>query len=144
MGRWVEDLWHWEFSWRREFFVWEEDLLCQLKGMLSRVKLSVSDDSWVSTISVDGIYTVKVGYWFLSLNFLPDTNFNMDECRSMKHLWDSFALQKATCWTLWLSRNAMIFEQKASLVSEIVDAIKRTALNWFLAKKSRAVCMEYE
>ncbi|GAU42558.1 hypothetical protein TSUD_240340 [Trifolium subterraneum] len=51
---------------------------------------------------------------------------------------------QATCWTLWLSRNVMVFEQKASLVSEIVDAIKRTALNWFLAKKSRAVCMEYE
>jgi hypothetical protein len=50
---------------------------------------------------------------------------------------------QATCWTIWLARNASIFEQKDSTVSEVVEAIKQASLQWLLAKKSGAVCMAY-
>jgi hypothetical protein len=94
MGRWVDDCWYWELSWRRQFFVWEENLVHQLMRMLSRVNLDSTEDSWVSTIGDDGNYTVKAGYTFLSLNFLPTANLTVDECRSMKHIWESLAPQK--------------------------------------------------
>ncbi|KAK2452096.1 hypothetical protein QL285_011091 [Trifolium repens] len=58
MGRWIDDCWYWELSWRRQFFVWEEDLVHQLMRMLSCVKLDSTEDSWVSAIGDDGKYTV--------------------------------------------------------------------------------------
>jgi hypothetical protein len=94
MGQWVDDCWYWELSWRHQLFVWEEDLVHQLMRMLSRVQLDSTEDSWVSTIGDDGNYTVKAGYTFLSLNFLPTANLTVDECRSMKHIWESLAPQK--------------------------------------------------
>jgi hypothetical protein len=72
--------------------------------------------------------------FFVSFGFL----FN---CRKRKQglrmIW------QATCWTIWLARNASIFEQKDSTVSEVVEAIKQASLQWLLAKKSGAVCMAY-
>jgi hypothetical protein len=51
---------------------------------------------------------------------------------------------QATCWTIWRARNSKIFEGKDPIISEIVDAIKRTSLQWLTAKRSGSVCLAYE
>ncbi|GAU46080.1 hypothetical protein TSUD_180160 [Trifolium subterraneum] len=40
------ECWRWSFSWRRELFQWEEDLVTRLREILEPVALSLVDDSW--------------------------------------------------------------------------------------------------
>jgi hypothetical protein len=85
-----------------------------------------------------GLYTVVPGSILVSFDsFGFPFNFRKRK-QGLRMIW------QATCWTVWLARNASIFEQKDSSVSEIVEAIKRTSLQWLMAKKSGAVCMAYE
>jgi hypothetical protein len=242
-GRWRSGVWLWEFVWRRNPFVWEEELIGQLLTKVNRAEVKNCEDAWVSLIGNDDVYSVKAGYHYLCNNFLPDTNLSEHVCHTMKNQWCSLAPQKvvifawqllhqrlptrtnllhrgiiapelgsqcclccegresethlfatcsfamlvwsginqwmglqsvqpgslqisfdsfgfpfncrkrrqglymiwqATCWLIWRARNSKIFEGKDPIVSEVVDAIKRTSLQWLLAKRSRSVCLAYE
>jgi hypothetical protein len=47
-------------------------------------------------------------------------------------------------WSIWLARNALIFEGVKKEGHEIVDAIKHRSLQWFIARKQGVVCLAYE
>ncbi|MCH92063.1 putative non-LTR retroelement reverse transcriptase related, partial [Trifolium medium] len=122
MGRWVNDVWYWEFSWRRNPFVWEEELIGQLLRNVSRAEVVLREDSWISLIGDAGVYSVKAGYQYLSDNFLPDTNLNESVCNIMKNLWYSLAPQKVVIfsWQLLYQR----LPTKANLLHRRVVALE--------------------
>jgi hypothetical protein len=243
MGEWREEGWRWNFKWRRKLFVWEDELLKNLLVVLGAITLSSAIDSWRCSIGVDGGYTVKDGYGFLSKNFLPEVDGNGTSVGVVNRVWESLApmkviifswqllLQKLptrynlsrrgvfgspsqafcarcqlgveteahlfmTCsvavevwiaiyawiglstvvpgnvslsfeafgfpfkckrrrkglnliwqtvtWSLWLARNTLIFDGKTLKVYDIVDAIKRRSLEWFIARKFPGVVLYYE
>jgi hypothetical protein len=65
--------------------------------------------------------------------------FNCRKRRQGLHM-----MWQATCWSIWKARNSKIFYGKYPSVSKIVDAIKRTSLQWLTAKRSGSVCLAYE
>ncbi|KAK2360932.1 hypothetical protein QL285_086149 [Trifolium repens] len=106
MGGWINEEWVWNLKWRRHLFVWEEELCSNLLNILGSVNLTYQDDSWKCEIGDDGVYSVKDGYRFLSENFLPQLNLNIDCRRVLKGIWDSFSPLKVVifCWKLVLER----------------------------------------
>jgi hypothetical protein len=40
IGEWRDEVWHWNFIWRRQLFVWEGELLVQLLELLRHVSLT--------------------------------------------------------------------------------------------------------
>jgi hypothetical protein len=106
MGRWINEEWVWNLKWRRHLFVWEEEFCSNLLNILGSVILTYQDDLWKCEIGDDGVYSVKDGYWFLSENFLPHLNLNIDCRRVLKGIWDSFSPLKVVIfyWKLMLER----------------------------------------
>jgi hypothetical protein len=51
---------------------------------------------------------------------------------------------QAVNWRLWLARNVVVFHNNEKIVCIIVEAIKRTTLEWFIAKRFAGVCSDYE
>ena len=39
MGQWEEGFWHWNFVWRRQLFVWEEQLVQELLQLIDQFSL---------------------------------------------------------------------------------------------------------
>jgi hypothetical protein len=46
MGVRNNELWYWDLKWRTKLFVWEEELLMELMGILARANLTRVGDSW--------------------------------------------------------------------------------------------------
>jgi hypothetical protein len=44
MGGWTDGVWNWNLLWRRNLFVWEEELFQQLFQVISQKNVIVSDD----------------------------------------------------------------------------------------------------
>jgi hypothetical protein len=99
-GGWVNDVWNWEFVWRRNPFVWEEELIGQLLTKVARAEVKLCEDAWVSLIGDDDVYSVKPGYQYLCNNFLPDINLMENVCNTMKNQWCSLAPQKVVIFFL--------------------------------------------
>jgi hypothetical protein len=55
----------WSFSWRRNLFRWEEDLVGELLVLLESWKISLEEDSWWWLPSVEGVFSVKSSYMLL-------------------------------------------------------------------------------
>jgi hypothetical protein len=45
MGSWVNGVWRWGMGWRREFFVWEEDLHRDLAVAIRNIVITNEEDS---------------------------------------------------------------------------------------------------
>ncbi|MCI10313.1 hypothetical protein A2U01_0031406 [Trifolium medium] len=56
MSSWVEGHWLWDLKWRRDFFVWELNLLERLHEILDGSTISTSDDSWCWKHQINGIH----------------------------------------------------------------------------------------
>lgn len=101
MGEWRNDVWCWNFVWRRGLFVWEEELLANLLDVLAgKVILAGVDDSWFWLGKSAAPYVVEEAYVLLreSGERQPDHTF--------KFLWDSSIPLKvvAFCWRSILDR----------------------------------------
>jgi hypothetical protein len=66
------------FTWRRRFFVWESELLDELKELINGVLLSELDDCWYWRPKNDAVFTVKSTY-----NLVP----NLSNPIVMETLW---------------------------------------------------------
>jgi hypothetical protein len=86
--------------------VWEEELFSQLMDLLQHKELTRDDDSWFCEIGADGGFAVKDGYCFLSKNFLPGPDWNMDLGCAVKNVWKSLAPSKIVIfsWQLLLQK----------------------------------------
>ncbi|MCH94887.1 hypothetical protein A2U01_0015856 [Trifolium medium] len=68
MGNWVNGEWKWDLLWRKELFVWEEDLLENLMGTLNVFHISNAQDLWVWKHDATGIFSFKLAYYVLVSN----------------------------------------------------------------------------
>ena len=60
MGHWNQDVWQWNFSWRRHLFAWEEQLLQEMLLIIIQYKFVEGlDDTILWRYDVSGEYTVK-------------------------------------------------------------------------------------
>lgn len=66
IGSWSEDTWKWNFSWRRRFFEWEQDLFDQFMQEIQKMRMKQGvQDSCNWNPSISGAYSVKSGYSLL-------------------------------------------------------------------------------
>jgi hypothetical protein len=56
----------WRFDWRRRFFVWEEELLEELKEVVNLFVQRAEPDRWGWRPGEDTIFTVNSTYLMLS------------------------------------------------------------------------------
>lgn len=74
MGRWRNDVWLWQITWRREGFEWEKELIQQLLHLFDTFRIhKVIADSWLWKASPCGSYTSKSTY----LLYLGGSNFQV-------------------------------------------------------------------
>ncbi|GAU21872.1 hypothetical protein TSUD_33690 [Trifolium subterraneum] len=84
----------WFFSWRRELFQWELDLVSQLNDILEPVVLSLDDDSWIWRPDVDGIFSVNSAYNLLVDELRSEDELEEEVAVVFEQLWESPAPSK--------------------------------------------------
>lgn len=80
MGVWEDNTWKWQFEWRRELRLVEEESLQHLKQVLVNVELRKGvEDSWIWAPDAANGYSVKSAYSFLHgvSNSEPDQVFSV-------------------------------------------------------------------
>jgi hypothetical protein len=96
----------WSFSWRRNLFRWEEDLVRELVARLELVRLSSKEDCWFWRPGGDGVCSVKSSYILLSEDSGSDDVLEDSLVLVVNHIWDSPAPSKviAFSWQLLYDR----------------------------------------
>jgi hypothetical protein len=85
---------HWNFSWRRMLFVWEEELVTNLLVSLEVFSLSSDEDSWCWRLDPDGCFSVKTAYESLAKEIVAGPNLPLFEAKIFGDIWDSPAPSK--------------------------------------------------
>ncbi|PNX96622.1 hypothetical protein L195_g019832, partial [Trifolium pratense] len=106
VGHWEMGAWVWDLRWRRNLFVWEEELRDLLVDVLTPIQLSNSLDEWRCHYSNGGIFTVSSLYRHLSDSIIPPFSFDQELVRDLGYLWKSLAPSKVIVfsWQLLLRR----------------------------------------
>ncbi|MCI32404.1 hypothetical protein A2U01_0053617, partial [Trifolium medium] len=106
LGEYIGVSWRWTFSWRRELFRWEEDLVVQLRELLEPVNFSLVDDSWIWRPDPDGVFTVNSSYKLLAEELRVEEDLEEEIVKVFDHIWDSPAPSKviAFSWQLLYDR----------------------------------------
>jgi hypothetical protein len=96
----------WNFTWRRNLFQWEEDLVVGLRGLLESVVLKVDEDCWEWIPGAEGIFSVKSAYNLLDKELGNEEELAGELEGVFDHLWDSSAPSKviAFSWQLIYDR----------------------------------------
>lgn len=107
MGKWRGESWEWGLNWRRDLFVWESDLVADLRGRLAQVTLVREvGDEWLWREDVSGCYSTKSAYKFLErLNHDMQVQQNsVQDC--FKKLWKCKIPSKVLVftWQVFLGR----------------------------------------
>ncbi|MCI03235.1 hypothetical protein A2U01_0024271, partial [Trifolium medium] len=100
------DRWIWSFSWRRNLFQWEEDLVAQLLDALESVVLNMEDDTWCWVPNPEGIFSVKSTYDYLAKVLSSEDVIQEEMVLVFDQIWDSPAPSKviAFSWQLLYDR----------------------------------------
>lgn len=105
-GGWVDGVWSWRLVWRRNLFVWEEDLVRDLLLLLQPLILNSDANRWEWVGDVSGVYSVRSAYACLTEESLIASGFSDDQMAILGRLWQSLALPKVISfsWQLLLDR----------------------------------------
>jgi hypothetical protein len=106
VGGWEFGEWRWNLVWRRNFFVWEEQLLQDLLNLLAVARMSNMDDRWICNPGSEDVFSVKSAYVFLdSLCYLRPPLSSL-ESFVFKFIWKCGAPSKvsALSWQVALDR----------------------------------------
>jgi hypothetical protein len=98
-GTWVNNSWCWSLSWRRNFFVWEEELYNEFLALLQGVSLSVACDKWVWKADAGGVFSVKSCYSLLTTRAVSSMVIPSDHKFVFVGIWKSSALLKAIAFS---------------------------------------------
>ncbi|GKV33735.1 hypothetical protein SLEP1_g42199 [Rubroshorea leprosula] len=76
-GEWSDGEWIWRWSWRRNLFAWECDLLQELMDLLQRRQPRQGGaDYWMWNMDSKGKYTMKSAYRMLQSRLFPGRSIN--------------------------------------------------------------------
>jgi hypothetical protein len=106
MGNWVSGIWVWNLKWRRPFFAWEEVLYRDFITLLEGAPISLDKPAWCFRHGVDGLFSVKASYKFLS-SWLVRPLFLPPSLSSVVYkVWDSWTPSKVVVfsWQTLLAR----------------------------------------
>jgi hypothetical protein len=100
------DTYTWSFTWRRELFAWENELVLHLQDRLASVRLLPEEDMWRWIPEVDGFFSVKLTYLLLETLLRPMEVIVEEEVLVFEHIWESPAPSKviAFSWQLLYDR----------------------------------------
>lgn len=96
----------WVFRWRRNFFVWEEELLLSLIEDLEGMTWSISEDEWRWSLDETGVFSVKSAYEKLIGLVESEEVWGAEEFRVFENLWKSPTPSKvvALAWKVLINR----------------------------------------
>ncbi|GAU23240.1 hypothetical protein TSUD_172690 [Trifolium subterraneum] len=143
VGSRINGMWRWGLMWRRNFFVWEEDLLNELEEVIKNVVITEVGDSWVWSPNVDEGFSVKSLYLTLDVMLLSHNNLTTFQSSVFKNIWKSVVPSKvsALAWQLFLDR----IPTKVNLARRGIIQLKlRPGLILFLAPPLLAADVWYE
>jgi len=112
----------WGFSWRHPLFVWEEEMLLELKEDLGGFKGSQEEDVWRWRLEDDGRFSVKSLYRKMEGLMLEDESVSLEEVRVFSRKGSSAAPSKVAAFSWKLLHNRI--PTKANLVHRQVLAPK--------------------
>ncbi|GAU42370.1 hypothetical protein TSUD_350360 [Trifolium subterraneum] len=100
----MDERWHWNFKWRRNFFVWEEELYRHLLEVIASVPITKALHSWV--FALGGQFSISSLYTFLYKKFLPPSPTSLVTKRTVAKVWGSWAPLKVIVfsWQALLGR----------------------------------------
>jgi hypothetical protein len=101
----TEEVERWNWSWRRNLFAWEHDLLRQLVDMVHLVPLTTVKDVWWWGLEEDGVFTVKSAYLLLDRIFPSVYMFDIYQLNVMNKIWRSAAPTKVIAFSWKMLRN---------------------------------------
>ncbi|MCH80347.1 ribonuclease H protein [Trifolium medium] len=106
MGVWMNGEWRWELLWRRQFFVWENELVRELGEVINTPLLSEEVDRWVWKPNEEQGFSVKSLYLWLDPLLGPRAITTPLEKFSFTFIWKCAAPSKvsALAWQLFLDR----------------------------------------
>jgi hypothetical protein len=106
VGSWVSGVWTWKLEWRRNFFVWEEEILQDLLDVLNHVNITLDEDRWVWNPGGEDGFSVKSTYVFLDHLEAGGVITTSLETFVLKFIWKSGVPSKvsAMSWQLLLGR----------------------------------------
>jgi hypothetical protein len=98
----------------------------------------VAVEVWTLVLAWLGLVTAVPGNAIHSFDSFGAPFRNKTRIKGLILIWHTVV------WSIWLARNAFIFEGVKMEGREIVDAIKHRSLQWFIARKQGVVCLSYE
>ncbi|MCH80143.1 LINE-1 reverse transcriptase like [Trifolium medium] len=106
VGQLISGRWEWGVRWRRNLFVWEEELRDSLLEVLTPIQLSNSKDEWRCHYANGGLFSVSSLYKYLAGRIIPPISWDPELVRDLGYLWESFAPSKVVVfsWQLLLRR----------------------------------------
>jgi hypothetical protein len=106
MGSWVDGLWRWDFTWRRNFFDWEIPLFQDFLGSVIDFNPTEGEDVWLWKEDKDAGFTVKNCYFLLSRQFRVQQVLDRSREIVFSRLWKSGVPSKvcAFSWQMLLNR----------------------------------------
>jgi hypothetical protein len=108
LGAWLNNVWMWNFSWRRNLFVWEENQLQELIACLRPVANSTVQDSWRWDPVLEGQFSVSSVFSLLVQNWSVANVTRHQHHDVLALIWSSAAPLKVCVfsWQLLLDRVA--------------------------------------
>jgi hypothetical protein len=85
LGSWVDGVWSWNFSWRRNLFEWEVPMFEEFLGLIQHFVPAAHEDKWVWRMNVEDGFSVRDCYDLLYRKFRE--HGGVDRC-------DGFAFEK--------------------------------------------------
>jgi hypothetical protein len=101
---WGNDRWCWKLQWRRQFFLWEEELFKELLDLIALVPITKETDSW--SFQLEEQFSVSSLYLYLYNRFIPPSNSGLNSLGMIAKVWGSWAPTKVIVfsWQALLGR----------------------------------------
>ncbi|CAJ2632776.1 unnamed protein product [Trifolium pratense] len=107
VGRWNSGRWEWVVRWRRNLFVWEEELHQSLMELLTPIQLANVEDEWRCHYTNGGTFSVSLLYKYLSGKIITPISLDPELVRDLGFLWESLAPSKVIVFSWQLLRRRL-------------------------------------
>jgi len=95
----------WVFAWQHPLFVWENELLLELKEDLEGFRGRQEEDAWRWRLVVDGRFTVKSLYSKLEGLMIEEDSITLEQRKVFSRIWKSVAPSKVVAFSWKLLHN---------------------------------------